>query len=264
MATEGTAAGVDAAELEAKVKEMYRHVAEEPHGDYHFELGSTLAERLGYPAEVIGRIPEGAVESFAGVGYFFDLAELSEGEAVVDLGSGSGMDIFFAALQVGPEGSAIGVDFTAEQLEKSRRLAAERGFDQIEFREGRIEALPVDDTSADCVISNGVINLSPEKEQVFAEAARVLRPGGRLAVADIVSEQQLKESIVCDADLWASCIGGAAQRDAYRTAIENAGLRIEEIRENPYEFISERARNASAKYGVKSVSLVARKPSVKS
>jgi arsenite methyltransferase len=109
------------------------------------------------------------------------------------------------------------------------------------------------------VISNGVINLSPEKEAVFAEAARVLRPGGRLAIADIVSEQQLKQSIVCDADLWASCIGGAAQEDGYRQAIEAAGLRIEDIRRNPYEFISERARDASAKYGVKSVSLLARK-----
>jgi arsenite methyltransferase len=109
------------------------------------------------------------------------------------------------------------------------------------------------------VISNGVINLAPDKPAVFAEAARVLTSGGRLAIADIVSEQQMKESIVCDADLWASCIGGAAQQDAYRQAIEGAGLRIEEIRENPYGFISDQARNASEKYGVKSVSLLARK-----
>ena len=260
MATEGTAVGVDTGELEAKVKDMYRQVAEEPQGDYHFELGSSLAERLGYPPDVVGRIPGGAVDSFAGVGYYFDLAELGEGEAVIDLGSGSGMDVFFAALLVGAGGTAIGVDFTAEQLQKARRLAAENGFAQVEFREGRIEALPADDESADCVISNGVINLSPEKEQVFAGAARVLRPGGRLAIADIVSEKQLKESIVCDADLWASCIGGAAQEDAYRAAIEGAGLRIEEIRRNPYEFISGRARDASTKYGVKSVSILAAKP----
>ncbi len=169
------------------------------------------------------------------------------------------MDVFFAAQQVGPEGRVVGVDFTVEQLEKARRLAAEAGFDQVEFREGRIDALPVEDESFDCAISNGVINLSPEKERVFAEAARVLRPGGRLAIADIVSEQQLKESIVRDADLWASCIGGAAQQDAYREAIEAAGLRIEEIRQNPYEFISDRARDASVKYGVKSVSVRATK-----
>ena len=254
-------AAVDARELEAKVKDMYRHVANEPQGDYHFELGRPLAERLGYPADVLDRIPTGAIESFAGVGYFFDLADLREGESVVDLGSGSGMDVFFAAECVGPSGSVVGVDFTVEQLEKARTIAGEGGYLQVELREGRIESLPADDASFDCVISNGVINLAPEKERVFAEATRVLRPGGRLAIADIVSEQQLKESIVCDADLWASCIGGAAQQDAYREAIEGVGLRIDEVRENPYEFISERAHDASAKYGVKSISLLASKPS---
>jgi arsenite methyltransferase len=254
---EATGATVDARELEAKVKDMYRQVAEEPQGNYHFELGRALAERLGYPPEVLDRVPDGAIESFAGVGYFFDLADLSEGERVIDLGSGSGMDLFFAAERVGRLGSVVGVDFTAEQLEKARRIAEASGYSQVEFREGRIERLPAEDESFDCVISNGVINLAPEKQAVFAEAARVLRPGGRLAIADIISEQQMKESIVCDADLWASCIGGASQQDAYRAAIEGAGLRIEEIRENPYEFISERARNASQKYGVKSVSLLA-------
>jgi ubiquinone/menaquinone biosynthesis C-methylase UbiE len=250
---------VDTRELEEKVQRMYRAVATEPGGAYHFELGRPLAERLGYPARVLDRIPAGAIESFAGVGYFFDLAELRAGEHVIDLGSGSGMDVFFAATQVGPTGRVVGVDFTAEQLAKARRLATEGGFDQVAFSEGPIERVPAGDESADCVISNGVINLSPDKGRVFAEAARVLRPGGRLAIADIVSARQLKDSIVCDADLWASCIGGAAQRDAYREAIEAAGLRIEEFRENPYEFISQRARNASAKYGVKSVSLLARK-----
>jgi arsenite methyltransferase len=250
---------VDTEELEVKVKDMYRHVAEQPGGDYHFELGRSLAERLGYPSDVLDELPEGAIESFAGVGYFFDLAGLGEGESVIDLGSGSGMDVFFAARRVGPGGRVVGIDFTDEQLGKARRLAAEAGLDQVELREGRIEALPVEDESFDCVISNGVINLSPEKDRVFAEAARVLRPGGRLAIADIVSEQQLKESIVCDADLWASCIGGAAQQDAYREAIEGSGLRIDDLKQNPYEFISERARDASVKYGVKSVSLLATK-----
>jgi arsenite methyltransferase len=248
---------VDTQELEAKVKDMYRHVAEEPRGDYHFELGRSLATRLGYPGEVLDEIPEGAVESFAGVGYFFDLVELRGGESVIDLGSGSGMDVFFAAQRVGPGGQVVGVDFTAEQLAKARHLAEEGGWGQVEFREGRVERLPAEDESFDCAISNGVINLAPDKREVFGEVARVLKPGGRLAIADIVSEQQLKESIVCDADLWASCIGGAAQQDAYREAIEGAGLRIDDLRTNPYEFISERARDASAKYGVKSVSLLA-------
>jgi SAM-dependent methyltransferase len=256
---EATGATVDTHELEAKVKDMYRHVAEDPRGNYHFELGRPLAEHLGYPGEVLDRIPDGAIESFAGVGYFFDFANLTEGEAVIDLGSGSGMDVFFAADSVGPSGTVVGVDFTAEQLKKARRLADEAAYSQVEFREGRIERLPAERESFDCVISNGVINLAPDKAAVFAEAARVLKPGGRLAIADIVSEQRMKESIVCDANLWASCIGGAAQRDGYRAAIEDAGLRTEQVRENPYEFISERARNASAKYGVKSVSLLAEK-----
>jgi arsenite methyltransferase len=251
---------VDVAELEARVKDMYRQVAEEPGGDYHFELGRGLAEHLGYPTEVLDRIPAAAIESFAGVGYFFDLASLSEDERVVDLGSGSGMDVFFAATQVGPNGSVTGVDFTDEQLGKARGLAAEAGFAQVELVEGRIESLPLDDASVDCVISNGVINLAPEKDRVFAEAQRVLRPGGRIAIADIVSEEQLKESIVCNAELWAACIGGAAQQDAYRQAIEGAGLEIEEMKENPYRFISDRAVDASSKYGVKSVSILARKP----
>lgn len=250
-------ATVDTRELETKVKDMYRHVAEQPEAEYHFEMGRPLAERLGYPPEVLDRIPDGAIESFAGVGYFFDLAALGEGETVVDLGSGSGMDVFVAATQVGSKGRVVGVDFTVEQLDKARRLATEAGFDQVELREARIESVPSEDQSVDCVISNGVINLSPEKEKVFTEAARILRSGGRIAIADIVSEQQLKESIVCDVDLWASCIGGAAQQDAYREAIEAAGLQIERIKDNPYAFISERARNASEKYGVKSVSVLA-------
>jgi arsenite methyltransferase len=251
---------VDTQELQAKVRQLYRHVAEEPHGTYHFEMGRSLADRLGYAADILDGIPGGAVESFAGVGFFFDLAGLAAGEDVVDLGSGSGTDACYAAVLVGSSGRVVGVDFTAEQLDKARRLAADAGLDQVEFREGRIEDPPVADNSADCVISNGVINLSPDKDKVFARAASVLRPGGRLAIADIVSEHHLTDAIVADADLWASCIGGAAQQEVYRQAIEAAGLRIEAIRRNPYQFTSEQARNASTKYGVKSISLLAVKP----
>jgi arsenite methyltransferase len=252
---------VDVEELTTKVKEMYRQVAEDPHGAYHFELGRPLAVRLGYAADVLDRIPAAAIESFAGVGYFFDLAGIGSGETVVDLGSGSGMDAFYAAELAGPSGRVVGVDFTIEQLAKARRLAAGFAKAGVEFREGRIEDLPVTDDSVDCVISNGVINLSPDKERIFAEAARVLRPGGRLAIADIVTEQSLTDAIVGNTDLWASCIGGAAQQDEYRRAIEAAGLRIVETRRNPYEFISDQARNASSTFGVKSISVLAIKPS---
>lgn len=252
-------ATVDTAELEAKVKDMYRLVAEQPQGKYHFRTGRDLAERLGYPSEVLDQIPGKAVESFAGVGYYFDLAELRDGERVVDLGSGSGTDVFFAATRVGGAGEVIGIDFTAEQLAKARNLAEEHGFDRVEFREGRIDDAPIEDGSVDAVLSNGVINLAPDKAAVFVEAARVLKPGGRLAIADIVAETELQESTRCNADLWAACIGGASQQDDYRRAIEGAGLEIETIRANDYEFISEQALEASAKYGVKSVSVLARK-----
>lgn len=251
---------VNAEELTAKVKDLYRHVAEQPNAGYHFELGRELAVRLGYDAALLDQVPPGAVESFAGVGYFFDLAGLAVGETVVDLGSGSGMDAFYAAQLTGSSGRVIGVDFTTAQLAKARQLASDAAGARVEFREGRIESLPVDDESADCVISNGVINLTPEKERVFAEAARVLRPGGRLAIADIVTEQHLTEAIVCNVDLWASCIGGAAHESDYRRGIEAAGLKIIQTRRNPYEFISDQARGASGTYGVKSISVLAVKP----
>jgi protein-L-isoaspartate O-methyltransferase len=140
---------VNTQELEAKVKDMYRHVAQQPHDRFHFELGEPLAVRVGYDADRLAEVPSGAVESFAGVGYFFDLAELQAGESVVDLGSGSGMDAFYAAGLVGPTGHVYGVDFTREQLDKARRLATEGGLVQVEFREARIEALPLDNASVD-------------------------------------------------------------------------------------------------------------------
>ncbi len=251
---------VDVDELESKVKHMYRLVAEEPHGAYHFEMGRALAERLGYDPALLDRLPAGAVESFAGVGCVFGLATLADGERVVDLGSGSGMDACYAAHLVGPGGHVLGVDFTPHQVRRARRLVAELGLHQVEFHEGRIENVPVADGRVDCVVSNGVINLSPDKPRVFSEAARVLRPGGRLALADIVTERRLTDAIVSDADLWAACIGGAAQEDDYQQAIEAAGLRITAMWRNDYEFLSQRARDAGARFGVKSVSLLAVKP----
>ncbi len=147
---------------------------------------------------------------------------------------------------------------TDKQLAKAERLAREEGFASVEFRQGYIERPPVEDATVDCVISNGVINLSPDKPAVFAAAARALRPGGRLALADIVSAKQLPEGVTCDASLWAACIGGAMQRDSYREAIEAAGFEVETWRENSaYRFVSEQADNATEKYGVTSISLLA-------
>jgi arsenite methyltransferase len=254
-----SSAAVDVTDLESKVKQMYRAVAQQPHGTYHFEMGRALAQRLGYPTDLLDRIPAGAVESFAGVGYFFDLADVQPGEQVLDLGSGSGTDTFVAALKAGSAGRVVGVDMTVEQLDKAERLRRQAGLAQVTFTEGHIEDLPVTDVSFDVVISNGVINLAADKARVFAEAARVLRPGGRLALADIVTRVALPQRIVCNTDLWASCIGGAAQLDAYQEAIEAAGCRVELVKKNPYEFLSNSARGASATYGLMSVSLLARK-----
>jgi arsenite methyltransferase len=192
------------------------------------------------------------------VGYHLGLARLLPGERVLDLGSGSGMDVFAAAAQVGPAGSVTGVDITPEQLAKSERL---RGDEHVSFQHARIEELPFDDGSFDAVISNGVVNLSADKRRVFAEAARVLRPGGRLALADIVTERPIAARTSCQADLWAACIAGASQKDLYLADIATAALELQVIQANPgYRFISERAQRTSDTYGAHSVSLLAIKP----
>jgi len=251
----------DPKDLELKVKAMYRSVAEDPHGEFHFEMGRAMAERLGYAPGDLDRIPAEAIESFAGVGYYFHLADLKEGETVLDLGSGSGMDTFIAALKVGPRGKVIGVDMTDEQRAKAERLRDRDGFKTVTYLKGYIENAPVPSGSVDAVISNGVINLATDKSKVFAEAARLLKSGGRLAISDIVTEVQLPETIVCNSTLWAACIGGAAQQDNYRRHVQEAGLQVVKVEDNPaYQFISDNARGASKKFGVKSVSLLAVKP----
>ena len=249
---------VDTTALEQKVKAMYRDVALDPHGKFHFEMGRALAERLGYEPADLDAIPIEAIESFAGVGYYFDLARLKRGETVVDLGCGSGTDSFIAAVKVGKTGTVKGVDMTDEQLAKAEHLREAAGFENVTFRKAYIQTTGLADASCDVVISNGVINLVPEKESVFREAARLLKPGGRLALADIVTNVRLPEGITCDATLWAACIGGAMQVGDYTSAIEAAGLRVSEVRDNPqYQFISKSAQGATREYGVKSVSLVA-------
>lgn len=250
---------VDREVLEAQVKDMYRQVAREQDDALHFEVGRPLALRVGYPAEILDAIPTEALASFAGVGYHLDLAALASGDKVLDLGSGSGTDAFCAALQVGESGHVVGVDFTDEQIDKAMRLRDRDGFAQVEFVEATIDALPFEDGVFDVVVSNGVINLSPIKHRVFAETARVLRPGGRLALADIVSGKPLKERTRRNVELWAACIAGAIPRSSYLETIEAAGFRVEETRVNDYNFISERALDACSTYGVESISLAASK-----
>ncbi len=195
---------VDAVALREDVKDKYRAVAIKPDGKYHFHTGRPLAKRLGYDDAVVDPMPDEAIESFAGVGNPFELRTLEEGEKVVDIGSGAGFDCFVAASQVGPGGQVVGIDMTEEMLTKSRATAKAMGADNVEFREGLIEDMPVEDGWADVVISNGVINLCADKKQTFSEIIRVLRPGGTLQFADIANGKAVPASAIADIDLWTS------------------------------------------------------------
>ena len=193
---------VDPEQLREEVRDKYRAVASAPAGPYHFHTGRAAAARLGYDPVVVDALPDRAVESFAGVGDPFSLRPLQPGERVVDVGSGAGFDSFIAAGQVGGDGAVIGVDMTAEMLKKSRETAAILDLDNVEFREGLAEALPVEDGWADVVISNGVINLCADKQAVFTEIRRVLRPGGVLQFADIANGRPVPPEALRDIDLW--------------------------------------------------------------
>lgn len=193
---------VDPIALREEVRDKYREVALEPAGEHHFHTGRRLAAHLGYPAEWVDDLPDQAVESFAGIANPFALERLGAGEHVVDVGSGAGFDSFIAARQVGPTGRVIGVDMTPEMLEKARDNAARLGLDNVEFREGLAEDLPVADDWADVVVSNGVINLCPDKRAVFEEIHRVLQPGGVLQFADIANGNDIPPGALREIDLW--------------------------------------------------------------
>jgi arsenite methyltransferase len=193
---------VEPGALRAQVQRKYREVALDPGAQFHFHTGRPLAARLGYPDAVVDRLPEAAVESFAGVGSPFALRALSPGQRVVDVGCGAGFDTLVAADQVGPTGRVVGVDMTPEMLVKARRSVAALGLEHVDVREGLAERLPVDDGWADVVISNGVINLCADKAAVFAEIRRVLRPGGVLQFADIATGNPVPVEAMRDIDLW--------------------------------------------------------------
>jgi SAM-dependent methyltransferase len=193
---------VDALALREEVKAKYRAVAVDPHGSFHFHTGRPLARRLGYDEAAVAALPNNAVEAFAGVGNPFSLATLKPGERVVDLGSGGGFDCFIAAGQVGSGGHVVGVDMTEEMLGRARAVADSMGVSNVEFRQGVIEDLPVEDRSIDVVISNGVVNLCADKRQVFAEVMRVLTPGGRLQFADIANGKEIPAGALRNIDLW--------------------------------------------------------------
>ena len=197
-----TRANLDLDTLREAIREEYTDVATCPMKGFHFHTGRLLADRLGYPAERVDRLPAVAIESFAGVGNPFAWGDPAPGETVLDMGSGAGFDALLAAMKVGPEGRVIGVDMTPAMVDKARANAAALGLANVEVRAGYLEALPVDDGSVDLVISNGVLNLCPDKAAVLAETYRVLRPGGRMQLSDIVVARAVPEEAKADIALW--------------------------------------------------------------
>lgn len=242
------------------------------------ETKEKYVERLGYSKEELDSLPETVTDISFGCGNPTAIANLKPGEFVLDLGSGGGIDVFLAAQKVGESGKAIGVDMTIEMIERARRNAKELNLKNVEFKLGEIESLPIDDNSIDVIISNCVINLSPDKSQVFRETFRVLKPGGRLAVSDIVLGGTLPDFIQKNLDVWASCVAGALLEDDYLQRIRDAGFIDVKIESRAYagDLISEEdldiplVKEAIEKYGidlkavqklVSSIKVSAKKPS---
>ena len=195
-------AAVDREELRRRISEKYRDVAVNPEMGFHFHTGRPLAQMLGYPADVIDRLPQGTVDSFAGTGNPFLFSDLQPGEVVVDVGCGAGLDTLIAAQQVGPSGRVIAVDMTEEMRRKTEAGVQALGLRNVEVRERYAESLPVEDGVADVVISNGVVNLCPDKQGVFREVYRVLKPGGRFQIGDILVHKEVPQEAKDDIELW--------------------------------------------------------------
>lgn len=230
---------MDNKEIKKAVKKRYTNFAQENTsccptcGSKKNDL-TKQTESIGYSTNELKSIPESAVMGL-GCGNPTALADLKEGETVLDLGSGAGIDVFLAANKVGESGHVIGVDMTEEMIKRAKKIAKENGYKNVEFRLGEIENLPVKDNTVEVIISNCVINLSPDKLQTFKEAFRVLKPGGRLMVSDLVTEDVLPDDVKKSFDAWSGCIAGALEKNLYIETIKKAGFRdIRIVSQNRY------------------------------
>ena len=260
MTTPATTQSVDLTALRAAIRAEYAAVAEHPDQGFHFHTGARLAAILGYPVDWIEALPPAAVESMAGTGNPFALGDVRAGDRIVDCGSGSGADSLIAARLTGPTGRVIGTDMTTAMLAKARRNADLSGLANVEFREGFLEAIPVEDGWADLVISNGVLNLVPDKAAALAEMFRVLRPGGRLQLADIVLDRPVPGASKTDVSLWTGCIAGGLPEPELRAVVEDAGFEAVKIRRGGDVFSGAPQHSDAAEFGTVGVGIVGRRP----
>lgn len=246
-------------ELRTSIRAEYSAVANEPDRGFHFHTGRKLAGILGYQNAWLDLLPSSAIESMAGTGNPFSLGELKPGEHVVDCGSGSGTDSLIAAHMVGSSGYVIGVDMTPEMLAKARRNALEAGMMNVEFREGYLESLPVEDGWADVIISNGVLNLVPDKEAALGEMFRVLKPGGRLQIADIALQKPVPEDAKSDVTLWTGCIAGGVLKAQLERKVSAAGFKNVEVIWGKDVFSGAPQHSDAAEFGTLGVTIRASK-----
>ncbi len=255
-----TAPRFEIEKLRQAICQEYRDVALNPTKGFHFAVGRPLAERLGYSSAMLEGIPTGAVESFAGVGNPFELGPINGGEVVVDVGSGAGMDALIASRLVGPSGRVIGVDMTDEMRVIAAQNASAANANNVEFMRGLAEDLPLPDSSANVVISNGVINLCPDKRQAFREIDRVLRSGGRLQIADILLEEPVPGTNKDLIYLWAECVAGGLLESEYVEIMHVIGFRDVEVVSSFDVFKGSPGEEAAARYGARGFNIRGVKP----
>lgn len=251
---------VDRDELRRRISDKYREVATTPEAGFHFHTGRPLARMLGYPDPIVDRLPSGTVDSFAGTGNPFLYGDLNPGETVVDIGSGAGFDTLIAASQVGSSGKVIGVDMTEEMRAKAMAGARHLGLTNVEIRAGYAEDLPVESDSVDAVISNGVINLCPDKQAVFREIFRVLKPGGRMQVGDILVHLPVPQDAKDDVDLWSNCIAGSLLDTEWRQILEMTGFTDIAVSNEVDVYSGSKHESDAKEFDTRGITVFARKP----